>query len=962
MQQALTAAQFIKKWTDSPLSERAGSQPFFLDLCALLGVDTPNDPESYCFERGATRTGAGHGWADVWKRGHFGWENKGPGGDLAGALRQLMTYALALDNPPLLVVSNRAVTMIHTHFTGTPSVTYTIRLEDIGTPENLERLRWVFTDPERFRPGRTVLDVTADAAGRFADIAKSMTDRGHDPQKVAHFLIQCLFAMFAEDIGLLPKKLFERVITKRQSDPLKLAVSMREMFESMRTGGDFLLEDIAYFNGGLFEQIDVVELEPNEIDALLQACRMDWSAIEPSILGTMFERGLDPKVRAPLGANYTDPATIMKLVQPVVIEPLSREWEAAKAKIGPLVAKYHAGGKGSQKSGQDAQALFLGYLERLKNFRVLDPACGSGNFLYLSLRALKDLEHRANLDAEALGLHRQLTIETCPDNVCGIEINAYAAELARVTVWIGEIQWMLKHGYDCRRNPILARLDHIENRDALLNEDGSEASWPTVDAIVGNPPFVGNKKMLGELGAEYTARLRGLFDGRLPGGVDLVTYWFERSRAQIAAGRCKKAGLVATQAIRKGTNRTALDRIVTSTRIFEAWSDEEWVNDGAAVRVSLVAFGEEERVRLDGIDVGKINADLTSADGGIDVTTASPLRENAGVAFQGPVKVGSFDIPGEIARAWLTHPNPNGRSNTDVLRPWANGQDVSKRHSDTWIIDFGADMSEQDALLYETPIAHVIEHVKPMREAGNREGRKRYWWRHGETVPAFRRATARITRYLVTIRVAKHRFFVWTPTAVLPDSRLYAICRDDDITFGVLHSRMHEVWALANASRHGDGDEGGRPTYNAKTCFEAFPFPAGMTPADTATGAPSGVHAEAIAAAARRLNELRENWLNPAEWVDRVPEVVPGYPDRILPTPGHEAELKKRTLTNLYNQRPAWLDKAHADLDEAVAAAYGWTDYTPSMSDDEILRRLLALNLERASTSASIAQADPEVV
>lgn len=958
----MTPEEFINKWKGNPLSERAGAQSFFLDMCAMLRVEAPNDPENYCFERGATRTGARHGWADVWKRGHFGWESKAPGGDLSKALRQLMTYALALDNPPLLVVSDREITQIHTHFTGTPSETYTVRLEDIGTAENQQRLRWLFTDPEQFRPKRTVLDVTADAAGRFADIAKSMSARGHDPAAIAHFLIQCLFCMFAEDIGLLPKKLFERVITKRQGDPAKLVASMTEMFTAMRTGGDFLLEDIAYFNGGLFEHIEVLELLPDEIEALRDASRMDWSSIEPSILGTLFERGLDPTVRAPLGANYTDPGTIMKLVRPVIIEPLEREWADAKARIAPLMEKYHAGGRGSKKAIQDAQALFLGYLECLKNFRVLDPACGSGNFLYLSLRALKDLEHRANLDAEALGLHRQLTIETSPDNVRGIEINAYAAELARVTVWIGEIQWMLRHGYDCRRNPILARLDHIENRDALLDEKGGDAQWPAADAIVGNPPFVGNKKMLGELGADYTTCLRRLFDGRLPGGVDLVTYWFERSRGQIAAGLCKRAGLVATQALRKGANRIALDRIVTSVPIFEAWSDEEWVNDGAAVRVSMVAFGTVPRSRLDGREVGKINADLTSGDGGIDLTTAFPLKDNAGVAFQGPVKVGSFDIPGDVARSWLAHPNPNGRSNADVLRPWANGRDVSTRPSDTWIIDFGAEISEHDALLYETPIAHVIAHVKPMREAGNREGRKRYWWRHGETVPAFRRATVGIGRYLATIRVAKHRYFVWLHAAVLPDSRLYAICRDDDVTFGVLHSRMHEVWALANASRHGDGDEGGRPTYNARTCFETFPFPRDMTPADTASEPAAGAHAEDIATTARRLNELREKWLNPAEWVERVPEVVHDYPERIIAKRGHEADLKKRTLTNLYNARPVWLDGAHKALDAAVAAAYGWTDYTPEMPDEEILRRLLALNLARSGVAQAEAEGRADVV
>ena len=944
----MTPAQFVAKWKDNTLSERAGSQAYFLDLCAMIGVDPPNDPDNYCFERGATRTGAGHGWADVWKRGHFGWENKGPGGDLSGALRQLMTYALALDNPPLLVVSTREITQIHTHFTGTPSETYTIRLEDIGTPENQQRLRWLFTDPEKFRPGRTVLDITADAAGRFADIAKSMTERGHDPAKIAHFLIQCLFCMFAEDIGLLPKKLFERVIAKRQADTAKLAVSMTEMFEAMRTGGDFLLEDIAYFNGGLFEHVEAIELISSEVEALLAASRMDWSSIEPSILGTLFERGLDPKIRAPLGANYTDPGTIMKLVRPVVVEPLEREWEAAKAKIGPLVEKYLAGGKGHQKAGQEAQALFLGYLERLKNFRVLDPACGSGNFLYLSLRALKDLEHRANLDAEALGLHRQLTIETSPDNVRGIEINAYAAELARVTVWIGEIQWMLKHGYDCRRNPILARLDHIENRDALLNDDGSKAEWPAVDVIVGNPPFVGNKMMRGELGRDYVDSLRTCYENQVPGGADLVLYWFERAREQIEATRCEAAALVATNSVRGGANRKVLDRIVDVTRIFEAWSDEPWINEGAAVRVSLLAFGPlfgtSRPYLLDGNPVSTIHSDLTAGEKG-NLTSARRLAQNAGVVFMGVTKVGPFDIPGDLARSWLPLPNANRISNSEVLRPSWNGLDVTRRNRDMWIIDFGCEMTEAESSLFEHPFEYASEHVRPMRQANNRDSYRTLWWRHGEARPGLRRLLRQLPRYIATPEVAKHRVFVWVPTRVLPDKNLQVITRSDDVTFGVLHSRFHELWSLRLCTWLGVGND---PRYTPSTTFETFPFPAGMTPADTAAGAPTGPQADAIAAAARRLNELRENWLNPAEWVDRVPEVMPGFPDRIIPKPGHEAELKKRTLTNLYNQRPAWLDTAHKALDSAVAAAYGWTDYTPEMPDDEILRRLLSLNLQRS--------------
>ncbi|MBP5997291.1 MAG: class I SAM-dependent DNA methyltransferase [Azonexus sp.] len=951
----MTPAQFIAKWHASPLSESAGAQSFFIDLCAMLSVATPDDPENYCFERGATRTGAGHGWADVWKRGHFGWENKGPGGDLGVALKQLMTYALALDNPPLLVVSNRDITQIHTHFTGTPSETHTIRLADIGTPENQQKLRWLFSDPEKFRPGRTVQDITADAAGRFASIARSLTGRGHDPEKVAHFLIQCLFCMFAEDIGLLPKRLFERVLDKRGSDTVKLGAALGELFRAMQAGGDFLLEDIAWFNGGLFARIELIELAPGEIDALHAASKMDWSAIEPAILGTLFERGLDPKIRAPLGANYTDPGTIMKLVGPLVVEPLAREWAAARERIAALLGKYHAGGKGSQSAFKEAQGLFLGQIERLKNFRVLDPACGSGNFLYLSLRALKDLEHRANLDAEALGLQRQLLIETSPANVLGIEINAYAAELARVTVWIGEIQWMLKNGYDCRRNPILATLDHIEHRDALLNEDGSEATWPAADVIVGNPPFVGGSKKSGDLGRDYFDALNRIYDRDVPGGADLVCYWFHKARQQIVAGNLQAAGLVTTQAIRAGSNRKVLEAIVADTRIFEAWSDEAWVNEGAAVRVSLIGFGPffgvDRNCRLDGFEVAVIHADLTAGDG-CDVTQAKVQLENLNAAFKGAEKSGSFEIAGDVARKWLSQPNPNGLPSSDVLKPWANGQDIAKRPSDTWIIDFGVDMSLENATLFEQPFAHVLEHVKPEREKNNDRGRRENWWRFGRNGADMRAACRGLERFIVTPRVAKHRYFVWQHGLSSPDSRLCVIARSDETTFGLLSSRLHLVWAFANASMHGVGND---PTYNNASCFETFPFPAGLTPRDTATGAPSGPLAERIAGAARRLNELRENWLNPAEWVDWVitpEEEKAGFPPRPVARPGHEAELKKRTLTNLYNAKlagkAAWLDLAHRELDAAVAAAYGWADYTPEMPDDEILRRLLALNLERA--------------
>jgi len=937
----MTPSDFITKWRDNQLSEKAGAQAFFLDLCEVLGVEKPHDPENFCFERGATRTGAGHGWADVWKRNCFAWENKGPNGDLPKALKQLMTYALALDNPPLLIVCNRALIEIHTHFTGTPSEIHTIRLEDVGTPENLQKLRWVFDAPEKFRPNRTLLDVTREAAGRFADIAQSMQARGHPPEKIAHFLIQCLFSMFAEDAGLLPEKLFERVVSKSAESPDKLTARLGELFKSMRAGGDFMLEDIAWFNGGLFEVIVPLPLEVSEVNALLVASNMNWSHIEPSIFGTMFERGLDPAMRSQLGANYTDPDTIGKIIDPVIVRPLATEWEVAKAIIAEAMDKYATGGKGSQAAYKTAQQTFLRFIGRLKNFRVLDPACGSGNFLYLALRALKDLEHRANLDAEMLGLHRQVTIETSPANVLGIEINAYAAELARVTVWIGEIQWMLKNGYEIQRRPILAPLDHIQCRDAVLKADGTEAEWPEADVIIGNPPFLGDKKMRGELGAAYTEQLRKCYAARVPGGADLVTYWFEKSRAQIEVGKCQAAGLVATNSIRGGANRKVLDRITESTRIFEAWDDEDWINDGVAVRVSLVCFGNRKGATLDGNVLSGINADLTPA--GLDLTKSKKLPENRDCCFYATVKAGKFDIDGVTARDWIRLPNPHGKPNSKVVKPWANAMEVTRRSSDKWVVDFGADMTLADAAMYEAPFDYVLRMVKPERDKTRRDKYRNVWWLFAEPIPGMRLALKKLRRYAATPALAKHRLFVWMPIQMVPDHALMVVARDDDEAFGILHSRVHELWALRMGTSLED-----RPRYTPTTTFETFPFPEGLTP-NLLPENYTNPHGIAIAEAAKRLNQLRENWLNPPEWIQRIPEIVPGFPDRIQAKRGHENDLKQRTLTNLYNARPAWLQYAHNALDAAVAKAYGWTDYTPVMLDEEILRRLLELNQRRAS-------------
>jgi type II restriction/modification system DNA methylase subunit YeeA len=262
--------------------------------------------------------------------------------------------------------------------------------------------------------------------------------------------------------------------------------------------------------------------------------------------------------------------------------------------------------------------------------------------------------------------------------------------------------------------------------------------------------------------------------------------------------------------------------------------------------------------------------------------------------------------------------------------------DIVRRYSDTWIIDFGIDMLEEEAVLYEAPFQYVLMHVQPSRMNKRDSKARTRWWLHQGSRAEMRAALKHLTRFIATSRVAKYRLFIWLPTKVLPDSRVYAVARNDNATFGVLHSKVHELWSLATCSWHGVGND---PTYNAASCFETFPFPTGLLHSPDPDG-----QFPAIAQAAIRLNQLREAWCNPPEWVDLVPEIVPGYPLRVIPKAEHVAELKQRTLTALYNQRPAWLIAAHRVLDETVALAYGWP---VDLADEEILQHLLALNHHR---------------
>ena len=951
----MTPNEFIDKWRNSTLTERSASQEHFIDLCRLLGEPTPAeaDPsgETFCFERGARKDTGRAGWADVWKRHHFAWEYKSRHANLDAAFIQLRRYALALENPPLLIVSNMLRFRIYTNWTNSVSRIHKFGLDDLADGAMRDKLKWAFSDPERLRPSETRHMLTERVAETFVTVAQTLRDRGHDPHAVAHFVQRLVFCMFADDVGLLPAHMFTRMLEQTRLSPADFVELASDLFGAMASGGRIGFEPVEWFDGGLFDDATALSLEKADIETVLKASRLDWSEVDPSILGTLFERGLDPGKRAQLGAHYTDRDKIMQIVEPVVTRPWISEWKAEKPKIAAELERAKAAKSQAARTRlrKQAERRYRRFLDRLRAFTVLDPACGSGNFLYLALQELKDLEHRVQIEAEAFGFPRAFPV-VGPANVKGIEINAYAAELARVAVWIGEIQWRRRNSLSDPRNPILKPLNTIECRDAILAPDGTEPDWPDADVIIGNPPFLGGKLLIANLGNDCVSRMFETYAGRVPAEADLVCYWFEKAGQQIASGKAKRAGLVATNSIRGGANRRALQAATHNRPIFEAWSDEPWVIEGAAVRVSLVCFSraDDESVVgtwLDGQPADEVYADLTARRGGagVDLTGVRRLAENASVAFMGDTKGGSFDIAGDQAREWLRLPaNPNGRTNADVLKPWVNGMALTRRPAGKWIIDFGWTMSQGDAALYEEPFRWVQEHVHPKRQRNRREAYREYWWRHVEPRQGMWAALDGLSRYVATPNYAKHRVFDWLDVRVCPANTLIVIAREDDTTFGILHSRFHEIWSLRLGTWLGKGND---PRYTPTTTFESFPFPGGLSPDIPAADYSDDPSAVAIAAAAEKLVELRNRWLSPSEWVEWVDEPVPGYPKR--PVPRNETaakDLKKRTLTNLYNTRPQWLADAHAALDAAVADAYGWR---ADITDEDVRSKLLELNLSR---------------
>jgi len=909
-----------------------------------------------------------YGWVDVWKRGHFCWEYKRPGKghkSITAALAQLKTYKDSLDNPPLLIVCDIDRYEIHTNFTGHPTKVHRFTVDDLAVvPEEwkalpgggvspLQALRYAFTNPEWFRPKETVEDVTQEIAEKLGVLAREAEQyKGENGKSryeryaIAHLLMQLVFAMFAERIDLLPKDTVRKLCEKYASKPGRWVEAVRGLLSAMAKGGMYGDEEIAHFNGGLYRDVDtqvIPEFNGTHIGALQIIAGRNWSAIEPSIIGTLFERSLDEKKRAQQGAQFTGRSDIMLIVEPVMVRPLREEWSKVQASVASLLKKKEAAR--SDKTREEAHVAIADALKafgkRLAEATVLDPACGSGNFLYVSLQCLLDLEK----EVIAFGARPEIGVgikpAVSPLQLRGIELDPFAAELARVSVWIGYLKWKRENGEIVKRRPILDKLDTIENRDAIVDHLKGKgtpvpARWPKADFIVGNPPFLGGKYMREHgMSDDYLEELFSIYD--IPNTSDLVCYWFERGRQEIERNDDLRIGFIATQGIRGGDNRTVLSRIKETGDIFMAWSARDWTLDGAAVQVSMVGFsGRSSALRLlDGSPVDEIHPDLSS---GVNLTLAREISENQSIAFMGDTKGGPFDISLDTAISLLVSPNPHRRANSDVVVPWINGRDMVQRPRGMWIVDFGVGTPMEGAAMYEAPFRHVERLCKAARKSTRQEREAEQWWLHVRPRAAMRNALAGLPRFLFSTNTAKHRTFVWVRHPILPDHAGFVFARSDDYFMGTMHSSVHEVWGLALGTQLED-----RPRFTATTSFETFPLP--WPPGKEPTEPKAQGHAlwKAIGEAARKLNELREEWLNPtdrlawhraraeARYAEELAALESATREQVI----HSAIMaamaedkvdSRRTLTNLYNERPAWLRLAHKKLDRAVLAAYGAVD------------------------------------
>jgi hypothetical protein len=1030
---------FIERWQGGGGKERANYQLFLTELCQLLDLPGPepasddSGQDSYVFEH---RVDIHHpdgsstrGYIDLYRRGHFVLEAKQVSEQHASsrwdkamlrAAAQADTYIRALPGehgrPPFLLTCDVGRTIeVYAEFTRSGGTyvpfpdprSHRIHLDDLRDETIRDRIRKIWTAPDSLDPSKYAARVTRELSKTLAQLARALERDGYEVERVAHFIKRCLFTMFCEDVDLLPKGEFTALLTKLQKTPEHFPDAIRSLWETMNTGGysGVLNQQILRFNGNLFTEINPIPLNADQIALLIDAARHDWSQVEPAIFGTLLERALDPEDRHKLGAHYTPRAYVERLVMPTVIDPLRDEWKDVQAAAAALE---------NQDKHDKAVDEIRAFHRRLCEIRILDPACGSANFLYVTLEHMKRLEGEVLGTLADLGAGQNLlemqgnTVD--PHQFLGLEINPRAAAIAEMVLWIGYLQWHFRtHGHINPPQPVLRAFENIECRDAVLAYDRWEykmdesgrpvmrwdgrtyklspttgedvpdesaqvpeevyinprkAEWPEADYVIGNPPFIGNKRMRIALGGGYVDALREAWKDAVPESADFVMYWWHLAAESVRIGDLRRFGLITTNSIKQAFNRRVVIKHLEASpplSIVFAIPDHPWVDssDGAAVRISMTvaALGpvygtsaqivKESSSSEEGKQIefreqsGHVHAGLKA---GANISTAKALSANQDLCGQGVKVVGKgFYVTPELMHSWSSNKSVSRIVNA---RGILNGD-----YQGELIIDF-FDLSEEEARK-SNPAAfqRVIDHVKPLRDQNKRKSIKEIWWRFAWERPVIRRAIMGIPRYVVTLAVSKHRFFSFLCSDAIWDGALFAIAVSGAEKLGVLSSRVHATWSLASGGFMGVGND---PIYIKSACFETFPFPE----SDEATSKHVANLAEQLDA-----HRKRQQAQHPGLTMTGMYNVLEKLRREETLT-AKEKEIHEQGLVSV-------LRELHDELDSYVFQAYGWDDLAellvgrpgattpwPEKPEDQLeaeealLQRLVDLNHQRAAEEA----------
>ncbi|WP_372731043.1 class I SAM-dependent DNA methyltransferase [Novosphingobium sp.] len=1013
--------QFIERWrTNEGGAERANFPLFLSELAQLLDLPRPNPADAthanndYVFERAVTfkdEAGrSGHGRIDLYKRGCFVLEAKqsrerggakevavpqeqgllpgmnagGPRGRrsanrawdvlMRNAREQAEQYARALPVehgwPPFILVCDVGHAIeVFADFSGQGKnyrqfpdrAGFRIYLEDLRQPEIQERLRAIWTDPHSLDPAKRAAAVTRDIAGRLASVSKLLEERGYKPEPVAHFLMRCLFTMFAEDTGLLEPGSFTELLGDARANPESFAPMLEDLWRSMDTGGfsPVLRKKVRHFNGGLFYDKTAIPLKKEEIGELYEAARHDWREVEPAIFGTLLEQALDKDERKRLGAHYTPRAYVERLVNATVIDPLQAEWEGAV--LGTVER---------ERDGDPAAAIRAvhDFHEKLAATRVLDPACGTGNFLYVALELMKRLEGDVLEVLADLGGQEALALETStvhPRNFLGLELNPRAAAIAELVLWLGYLQWQMRNSTSIG-DPVLEKLANIIAMDAVVKHDGEHPradgsgtelrnprrpEWPEADYIVGNPPFIGGKDIRSRLGDAYATALWKA-NPKINKSADFVMYWWDRAADQMTrkGTRLKRFGFVTTNSITQEFSRRTIAKYLDGrvpVSLVLAIPDHPWTKatkDTAAVRIAMTVVEPGKRegrvlgvVREAGLDSdapelefaergGEIHADLTV---GSNTDKSFPLRANSGLCCNGMKPLGAGFIVSEqeaIALGLGSRPGCEGH-----IRPYRNGRDLTAKPRNVFAIDLYGLSAEQTRKQFPEIYQHLITTVKPERDASaarsTTKDAQEYaekWWLFCKPRREMRLFLKDLDRCIVTVQTAKHRVFQFLPLDLMPDQKLMVFGVSDTFSLGVLTSRLHHIWTSVTCGWLGVGNDS---VYVKTKTFDPFPFP-DASPAQK----------QRIGALAEELDAIRKQVLG--QHADLTLTGLYNLRDKVRkaePLDMVEQDQRQRGLIDL-------ICELHDRIDDEVADAYGWPR---DLSDEQIVARLVELNAQR---------------